>query len=296
LMALAASISLLPRMRAGILGVVGLGALGCLVNLPASPPAAPPAGALRVAGVQMEFPAPMEVPAALDKLLDSHRDAGLLVLSEYTFDGPVPEPVKAWCRKRGKYLIAGGKDAAGGDEFYNTAFVVGPDGEIVFRQAKSVPIQFFKDGRPAREQKLWESPWGKLGLCVCYDLSYRRVTDELIRQGARAIIAPTMDVADWGGRQHGLHARVAPVRAAEYGVPIFRVCSSGISQLIDRAGRMVATAPYPGVGATIAGPLELADRGRLPLDHWLGPLSTLLTAVLVLWLAGKTVLSKFSRL
>jgi apolipoprotein N-acyltransferase len=217
-------------------------------------------------------------------------------LSEYTFDGPIPERVKAWCRQHRKYLIAGGKDFIAGSEFFNTAFVVGPDGEIVFRQAKSVPIQFFKDGRPAREQKLWESPWGRLGICVCYDLSYRRVTDELIRQGAQAIIAPTMDVADWGGHQHKLHARVAPVRAAEYGVPIFRVCSSGISQLIDSAGCVVASAPFPGEHATIAGPLELAERGCLPLDHWLAPLSVFVTAVLVLWLSGKALLSKFSKL
>jgi apolipoprotein N-acyltransferase len=244
----------------------------------------------------MEFPAPTEVPAALDKLLNCHREAELFVLSEYTFDGPVPERVKAWCRKQRKYLIAGGKDIIGAAEFFNTAFVVGPDGEIVFRQVKSVPIQFFKDGRPALEQRLWESPWGKLGLCVCYDLSYRRVTDQLIRLGAQAIIAPTMDVADWGGHQHRLHARVAPVRAAEYGVPIFRVCSSGISQLIDREGRVVASAAFPGEHATIAGSLELAERGRLPLDRWLAPLSVFVTAGTVLWLSGKALLSKFSKL
>jgi len=46
----------------------------------------------------------------------------------------------------------------------------------------------------------------------------------------------------------------------------------------------------------IAGPLELAERGRLPLDHWLVPLSVFVTAVIVLWLSGKALLSKCSRL
>ena len=46
-----------------------------------------------------------------------------------------------------------------------------------------------------------------------------------------------MDVADWGRHQHELHARVAPVRAAEYGIPIFRLASSGISQGVNRPGR-----------------------------------------------------------
>ena len=65
-----------------------------------------------------------------------------------------------------------------------------------------MPIQFFKDGFPAREQKLWDSPWGKIGICICYDLSYTRVTDELVRLGANALIVPTMDIIDWGRNQH----------------------------------------------------------------------------------------------
>src|SRR2546425_3382099 len=185
----------------------------------------------------------------------------------------MPERVRAWCRKQQRYLSAGGKDFIADADYFNTAFVVGPGGEIVFRQVKSVPIQFFKDGRPALEQKLWESPWGKLGICVCYDLSYRRVTDELIRQGAQAIIAPTMDVSDWGEHQHRLHARVAPVRAAEYGIPILRLCSSGISQLIDRHGHVITTAPFPGDQAMIAGQLHLNEPGTRPLDRWLAPLA-----------------------
>jgi len=161
------------------------------------------------------------------------------------------------------YLIVGGEDPATNGNYYNTAFVIGTDGEIVFKQAKSVPIQFFKDGLPAREQKLWDSPWGKIGICICYDLSYSRVTDRLIRLGAQAIIAPTMDVADWGRHEHELHARIAPIRAAEYGVPIFRVASSGISQLVNRNGDVQASAPFPGELATISGVLEFRKPSSL---------------------------------
>jgi apolipoprotein N-acyltransferase len=174
---------------------------------------------LAVAGVQLEFPSEAEVRLELDKLLKRAPEAQLLVLSEYTFLDTIPDSIKRWCREHQRYLIVGGKDPAPNGNFYDTAFVIGPTGEIVFRQGKSVPIQFFKDGLPAHEQRLWESPWGRLGLCVCYDLSYTKVTDELVRLGAQAIIVPTMDVADWGRRQHELHARVAPVRAAEYAFP-----------------------------------------------------------------------------
>jgi len=227
---------------------------------------------LKIAGVQLEFADTQTVLQKLDELIAEWPKADLLVLSEYAFDGRVPSPVKDWCDKHDKYLVAGGKDYLDTLEtqFRNTAFVIGPDGEEVFTQAKKVPIQFFKDGLPASTQSVWNSPWGKIGFCVCYDLSYTRVIDELIRQGAQAIVAPTMDVQNWGKRQHQLHARVAPVRAAEYGVPIFRLCSSGISQAVGRDGRLLASAGFPGQGEAIAATLRLA-RGnkRLPVDRYL---------------------------
>src|SRR5262249_12719530 len=151
-------------------------------------------------------------------------------------------------------------------QFYNTAFVVGPSGEIVFEQAKSVPIQFFKDGLPAPVQKLWESPWGKIAICVCYDMSYRRVMDRFMRQGAQALIVPFMDVTDWGAQQHRQHAKIGSIRAAEYHVPIFRVGSSGRSQLIEADGKVASVLGFPGEGEMIGGTLILADKARLPLD------------------------------
>jgi hypothetical protein len=139
-----------------------------------------------VAGVQLEFPAEFEVIAALDKLIAQHPEAELLFLSEYAFlDGPVPERVRYWCRDHQRYLLAGAKDPAPAQELYDTAFVVGPTGEVLFHQAKCVPVQFMKDGLPAKDQSLWDSPWGKIGICICYDLSYTRVTDRLVKLASR---------------------------------------------------------------------------------------------------------------
>ncbi|KAF0174673.1 MAG: Apolipoprotein N-acyltransferase-like protein [Limisphaerales bacterium] len=239
---------------------------------------------LRVAGIQLEFPAMLEVPPALDRVLLAHPKTDLFVLSEYTFDGAVPKRVRDWCRKNGKHLLVGGKDDLGDGRYHNTAFVVGPDGEIVFQQAKAVPIQFFKDGLPAPEQKVWNSPWGMLGICICYDSSFTRVTDELVRQGAQAIIVPVMDMTEWGTHQHELHSRVAPVRAAEYRMPVFRVCSSGISQLVSKNGTVFESAPFPGQGEIIGGATAVRlpgeGIGRLPFDRclaWLGLAGVALT-------------------
>jgi apolipoprotein N-acyltransferase len=232
-----------------------------------------------LAGVQMEFPTPSILPEALDKALIKNPDAQIFVLSEYTLDSPVPYLLKNWCREHARYLVVGGEDPAGTNNYYDTAFVVGTNGDIVFKQAKSVPVQCFKDGLPATNQAVWNSPWGKIGICICYDLSYTRVTDELVRQGAQLLIVPTMDVDDWGRHQHELHSRVAPVRAAEYGVPIFRVASSGISQAVTGGGYVVAKTSMPGNGEIFSAQLRLPQRGFLPLDRYLAPLCTGMTGI-----------------
>lgn len=270
-----------------------MGILATLSNIsPSAPRSTTPLNGVSVAGVQMEFPSEAGVTFALDRLLEKYPEAELIVLSEYSFDGPIPEKVKQWCATNQKHLIAGGKDVLPDEKYYNTAFVIGPTGEIIFRQVKSVPIQFFKDGLPAPEQKLWNSPWGKIGICICYDLSYRRVVDELVRQGAVALIVPTMDVVDWGKHQHDLHARIAPTRCVEYGIPIFRVASSGISQLVNRDGIVEASAPFPGDEAMLGGKMEMNASGNLPFDRWLAPLSVGITALVTLLLGIKTFAQK----
>ena len=248
-----------------------------------------------IAGIQMEFPPAGILPKALDKALLKTPDAQIFVLSEYTLNGAVPDSLKDWCREHSHFLVVGGKDFVTNDVYYNTAFVVGTNGDIVFQQAKSVPIQFFHDGLPAPKQEVWNSPWGKIGICICYDLSYTRVTDELVQQGAQLLIVPTMDVAEWGRHQHELHARVAPVRAAEYGIPIFRLASSGISQAIEGGGTVVAQTAMPGNGDILAAQLRLPHKATLPLDRFLAPICVAITGMTLFGLILLSLREKFSK-
>lgn len=298
LMALAAGVFQLrskPRLLVGLF-MLNLLRVATKFDLPFEPHSPTIARTIHVAGVQLEFPGELEVLDALQKLHRAHPEAELLVLSEYTFtEGPVPERVRNWCRTNRLHLVVGRKDELPGGAFRNTVIVIGPGGDIVFKQAKMQPIQFFKDGLPALEQRVWESPWGKLGIGICYDLSYTRIVDGLVRLGAQAILAPTMDVADWGEAQHLLHARVAPLRAAEHGLPIFRLASSGISQFVDARGVVRASAPFPGEGSMLAAELRLVDKGTRPLDRMLAPVCTALTALLAAGMALLAAKKKFSR-
>lgn len=277
----------ITRLVWGLILIVGLSWLSQVLAMEGGSPAPQ---RLKLAGVQMEFPPEKVIPKILTQALAKYTNAQIFVLSEYTLDGGVPASLKEWCRLRRRYLVVGGKDVVTNDVYYDTAFVVGTNGEIIFKQAKSVPIQFFKDGLPARRQALWDSPWGEIGICICYDLSYTRVTDELVRQGAQLLIVPTMDVEEWGRHEHELHSRVAPVRAAEYGVPIFRVASSGISQAVTADGSTIARASMPGNGDIFAAEFEIPARGSLPLDRFLAPFCVIATGAILailLFLTGQ---------
>ncbi len=261
---------------------------------------------LVLAGIQLEFPETSRIEQSLVKTIriseqDKARawwgltNVDLVVLPEYTLDGEPMDALKDWCRTNQKFLIVGGKQPLGDTNYYNTAFVISTNGEVVFKQVKSVPIQFFKDGLPAPEQKVWDSPWGKIGICICYDLSYTRITDALVRQGAQMLIVPTMDVETWGQHQHELHARIAPVRAAEYGIPIFRVASSGISQGVDYRGSVQAIAPFPGEGETIFFGAHIGSKGSVPPDRLLATLSVFITIVFIFRTFAATLWRKRNR-
>ena len=277
-------------------GLLGLGVVAIITGAPilSAFHTPRPGGRLTVAGVQFEEGSTSMIVQALDKLWGAHPEASVFVLSEYSFDDEVPAEVREWCALRQRWLVAGGKHYLdpGKVRYRNTAFVIGPEGREVFQQAKSRPIQFFDDGLPAEGQAVWSSPWGDIGLCICYDLSYTRVTDELIRRGAQMIIVPTMDVEGWGEREHRLHARVAPVRAAECGVPIFRLCSSGISQVVNAGGHVQASAPFPGQGETLVGTFNLRGSAAVPLDRTLAWSSMAVSAAVLLWSLWTAILGR----
>jgi apolipoprotein N-acyltransferase len=273
-MAVAAALNLVYSVRprlALLLMTVATAAL--TLSMPLTRPAPAKSGkVLHVAGVQLEFCSEHDILSALNRTRARTPQAQLLMLSEYTFQSPPPDALRQWCASNRVYLAVGGTQPLEGNRFYNMAYVIGPGGSIVHQQVKSVPIQFFNDGDPAPARTLWDSPWGKLGVLTCYDLSYTRVVDDFVKQGAIALLNPTMDVADWGAQEHLLHSRVAPIRALEYGIPIFRVASSGVSQLVSASGQVIASAPYPGEAEIISGELPLDATPRLPLDRHLAPL------------------------
>jgi apolipoprotein N-acyltransferase len=286
---LLAAMVVTSNLRFRVIGIIGTLVAALVMYFPKLPPT-PLDASLHVAGIQLEDAKPQVVADALNHLALAHPEAQLLVLCEYQFADPVPPIIRNVIRKLKRYLIVGGCQYAEKNSFYDTAFVIGPDGNDVFQQAKSVPVQFIQDGLPATQRRVWDSPWGKIGIAICYDVSYARVMDDFVRQGAQGLIIPTSDATNWGEfERRMLHGRLAPVRCAEYGIPEFGVWSSGVSQLTDRYGRVVATAGYPGQGEMIAGPLDLESPGHIPPDRPFAIACMAVTFFFIFYLAAQKI-------
>jgi apolipoprotein N-acyltransferase len=98
---------------------------------------------------------------------------------------------------------------------------------------------------------------------------YARKMDPLVEQQSQALIVPAVDVITWGEWEHVLHARIVPVRAREYRLPLFRLASSGISVFADERGGTLAKGTYPGIHEILAARLPIQPAGRLPWDRYL---------------------------
>jgi apolipoprotein N-acyltransferase len=176
------------------------------------------------------------------------RDADLTVWPEYGFLAPpgreeaMRAMIGAALRGRKGVTVAAGAvmPEDGKARMQNFAWVLSPEGELLGRTDKRHPIPFV-ERRLARRKtsRPIDTPAGRLGVQICYDLDFEDVSRDLARQGAELLVVPNLDPASWKKWQHAQHSAMAAARAAETGLPIVRAASSGTSQVIDPSGEAV---------------------------------------------------------
>jgi predicted amidohydrolase len=176
------------------------------------------------------------------------------------FDGPIVGAARTWARTHGIWLLGGSfpEAVAGEERVYNTSFLVAPDGEVVARYRK---IHLFdvklgdganftesKSIAPVEEVTVAETPFGRVGLSVCYDVRF----PELYRSmgDVRMLCVPSA-FAPQTGKDHWevlLRARaienqcfvLAPAQCGRHSP---QRASHGRSLIVDPWGLVLAQAP-----------------------------------------------------
>jgi deaminated glutathione amidase len=118
-------------------------------------------------------------------------------------DGGAPlAELQALAREHGVWLLAGSLTLKGADErIVNRSYLLSSDGRVVASYDK---IHMFDatlpDGKVIRESSAYcpgeraviaDTPWGKLGLTVCYDLRFPQLYRALAQAGALYLTVPS---------------------------------------------------------------------------------------------------------
>lgn len=209
-------------------------------------------------------------------------DRDKLAVRETDGSGPIQEFLAAQASRHGIFVVGGTLPLASPDEnrVFNTSLVYGPDGKPLARYDK-IHLFNFQRGiesydesiaiRPGNDVRLFDTPGGRVGMSVCYDLRF----PELYRAlgDVNLILVPAAFTYTTGKAHWELLLRARAVEnqcyvlaPAQGGVHPNGRRTWGHTMLVDPWGEIVQVlADGPGVVRGNIDPARLAEvRGALP--------------------------------
>ncbi|HEU5299445.1 MAG TPA: apolipoprotein N-acyltransferase [bacterium] len=160
--------------------------------------------------------------------------------------------VGGWATRARATVIATGME----NGVSNIAVAIAPSGDAVSRYDKVRLVAFGEFGvRPGlRHDPLW-TPQARVGVAVCFESIFPDVSRALVRGGAEILAVVTND--GWfdgaGGGQHAAHA---VLRAVETGRWVVRAANTGLTMIVDPAGRIRDRIP-PNTEGVLTGTVSL---------------------------------------
>ncbi|CAM4001777.1 carbon-nitrogen hydrolase family protein [Aeromonas bestiarum] len=176
---------------------------------------------------------------------------------------PIQQQLAEWARDYGIWLVAGAMPttSAGSEHIHTSSLVFDPSGELKGHYHK---IHLFdvdvadNQGRyresetfsPGSQPVLVDSPFGPLGLSICYDLRFPELYRQLARAGARVLLVPAAFTAVTGEahwepllRARAIENQCYVVAANQGGTHETGRQTWGHSMVIDPWGRVLACQP-----------------------------------------------------
>jgi deaminated glutathione amidase len=199
--------------------------------------------------------------------------------------GPTADAMAGAAARHRIHLVAGSmlEDAmrAGGRAFlpYNTALLFGPDGSLLGRYRKihlfdvdlpgRVTIQESALRTPGDEVVSIETPLGRIGLAVCYDLRFPELFRRLADAGAEIVVMPSAftrptGLAHWEPlvRARAIENQCFFVAPNQYGAGAHGFEDYGNSMIVDPWGTVLARGPDD-EAATVAAHLDASVLERV---------------------------------
>ena len=113
--------------------------------------------------------------------------------------------------RHGLWLCPGTLPMAGegGAQVVNRAPVIRPDGTVAF-QDKRMPTRFEAERwslAPGRPPQVFDTPWGRLGIAICYDAEFPKLVRAQVEAGAWLVLVPACTDTRHGAERVRIGAR-----------------------------------------------------------------------------------------
>ena len=150
---------------------------------------------------------------------------------------PIPGPSTEFLGQvaaRNKTYIVAGLLERDGKAAYNTAVLIDRQGKLLGKYRKvCLPTGEYNGGlAPGTEFPVFDTDFGRIGIMICWDVSYPEVARELAARGAEIILMPI-----WGGNE-----TLCKARAIENQIPLVTSSYDLLSAIYDQAGEPIAQA------------------------------------------------------
>lgn len=153
--------------------------------------------------------------------------------------GPAQAMLAAAARENGCWLIGGSICEEAEGRYYNTSYVYDPAGTLVAKHRKmhlfDIDIkggQYFKESdvlSPGGGLTLFETPWGKVGLAICFDIRFADMAMAMVDGGARMLIYPASFNMSTGPRHWELLFRARAMDGQCYAIGVAPARDEGAS-------------------------------------------------------------------
>ena len=211
---------------------------------------------------------------------------GKLKVAE-SLDGAIVSRFREAAARHGMMLVLGSIHEQIPDDpsrVYNTSVLIGASGDVLASYRKLKLFDVALPGMKIKESDsivpgdaappVVDTPIGKLGLTICFDLRFSDLYLDLQRRGAEIVFIPSNFTAPTGAahwevliRARAVEGQFFVVAPAQSGRHNAKFTSYGHSMLVDPWGKVVAMAP-PGPGL-VYGHINLAYleqvRAELPM-------------------------------
>lgn len=173
---------------------------------------------------------------------------------------PVPGPTTGFlgelARRNNLYIVAGLLEKEG-DVVYNTAVLIDRKGNLAGRYRKtSLPREEIDGGvTPGNAFPVFDTDFGRIGIMICWDVTFPEPARALAQQGAEVIFLPI-----WGG-----NVTLAKARAIENQVYVVSSTYDMITAVFDLEGNVIKEAKKD--GEVVIADVNLNEQKLWP---WLG--------------------------